>query len=273
MTHTRRRTSYRIRRLHRYLGLFIGIQFVLWTLGGLYFSWTDLDAVHGDDLHAAHPRWRGREALVSPTVALDAIGAAEPVDSLVSLELVQVLHAPAYRIAYFTRAGGDVVRRVRLADARTGALRPALTRDEAVRLARAEFAPAAAVTSVAYLTAENVGGHHEYREQPLPAWAVSFDHGSGATAYVAAEMGTLVRIRNERWRVFDFLWMLHTMDYRGRDDINNWVLRGFSVLGLVTVGSGFLLFWLTSRAYLDRRRGAPAQVQPGARRPVRERHP
>ena len=33
---------------HRYLGLFLGIQFLFWTISGLYFSWTDLDEIHGD---------------------------------------------------------------------------------------------------------------------------------------------------------------------------------------------------------------------------------
>ena len=78
------------------------------------------------------------------------------------------------------------------------------------------------------------------------------------------ETGALVRIRNARWRVFDFLWMLHTMDYRGRDDINNLVLRAFSVLGLVTIASGFVLFWLTSRRYLDGRRAKRRPREPDA---------
>lgn len=28
--------------------MIIGIQFLAWTLGGLYFSWSDMDEVHGD---------------------------------------------------------------------------------------------------------------------------------------------------------------------------------------------------------------------------------
>ena len=40
--------KFTIRKTHRYLGLFIGIQFILWTVGGLYFSWTDIDKIHGD---------------------------------------------------------------------------------------------------------------------------------------------------------------------------------------------------------------------------------
>ena len=34
-----------IRRAHRFLGVFIGIQFLLWTVSGLYFSWANHDTV------------------------------------------------------------------------------------------------------------------------------------------------------------------------------------------------------------------------------------
>ncbi|MCF6181186.1 hypothetical protein [Lutibacter sp.] len=37
------------------------------------------------------------------------------------------------------------------------------------------------------------------------------------------------------------------MDFNTRDNINNWVLRGFSVLGLLTILSGFTLFYQSSK--------------------------
>jgi uncharacterized iron-regulated membrane protein len=262
MADGKRSSTYQVRRIHRWLGLFIGIQFILWTVGGLYFSWTDLDDVHGDPLHAAQPLLRGDAPLATPTTVLASIRASEPVDSLVSVELVRVLGSAAYRVVYYTHDAGRSARKVRLADAGTGALRPALGREDAIRAAQAEFAHRAPVKQVEYLTKDDVGRHHEYREQPLPAWAVSFDHPSGATAYVAAEMGTVIRIRNGKWRTFDFLWMLHTMDYRGRDNFNNLLLRAFSVLGLVTVLSGFVLFALTSRPVRNRLRREPAGRMP-----------
>ena len=55
----------------------------------------------------------------------------------------------------------------------------------------------------------------------------------------------LFLVRHRSWRWFDFLWMTHTMDYEGRDNFNTIVLRAFSLLGLITVLSGFLL-WYTS---------------------------
>jgi len=262
--------TYRTRRLHRYLGLVIGIQFVLWTVGGLYFSWTRLDAVHGDHLLRPPAALGADVALASPATAVAALRAREPVDSLAGVELVSILGRPVYRIQYVARDGGALVRKTQLADAATGALRPAVGREEAVAVARQAFAGDAPVRSVEYLTADSVGRHHEFREQPLPAWAVNFAHAEGATAYVPAELGRVVRVRNDRWRAFDFLWMLHTMDYQGRDDFNNLLLRAFSVFGLVTVLSGFTLFALTSPAV--RRRGwgrrARRRVRSGAPRPA-----
>ena len=42
------KTQLKIRKTHRYLGLIIGVQFLAWTVSGLYFSWTDIDQIHGD---------------------------------------------------------------------------------------------------------------------------------------------------------------------------------------------------------------------------------
>jgi hypothetical protein len=40
--------------------------------------------------------------------------------------------------------------------------------------------------------------------------------------------------------------MLHTMDYQGRDNFGNILLKGFSIFGLFTIFSGFILFYVSS---------------------------
>jgi uncharacterized iron-regulated membrane protein len=246
--------TYRLRRIHRWLGLFIGIQFVLWTIGGLYFSWIALEDVHGDHLLKPQPRMAATAAPVAPTTVLTSIATREPVDSLVSLDLASVAGRATYRISYITTKDGRTETRKVLADGATGEIRGPVTREEAIEIAKAGYSGNAPITGVEYLTPGDVGRHHEFREQPLPAWAVTFGDAEGATLYIPADVGQVLRVRNNRWRIFDFLWMLHTMDYQGRDDFNNLVLRAFSVLGLVTVASGFVLFGLTSRPYLNRAR-------------------
>ena len=60
-----------IRKSHRYLGLLLGIQFLLWTIGGLYFSWNDIDEVHGDFQKKRVPLLSSSIGLVSPSIVLD----------------------------------------------------------------------------------------------------------------------------------------------------------------------------------------------------------
>ena len=245
--------TYRARQVHRWLGLLIGVQFVLWTVGGLYFSWVKLDDVHGDHLLRTQPRIAAEELQASPNAIIATIRATEPVDSVISLDLARVAGRATYRIAYVSGVPSAAVKR-RLADAGTGKLRGPLSRAEAIAVAKAGFAGKAPLRRVDYLTAGDIGKHHEYREQPLPAWAVTFGDEEGATLYIPAEAGQVHRVRNNRWRTFDFLWMLHTMDYQGRDNFNNIILRAFSVLGLITVSSGLLLFVLTSKVFRRRQR-------------------
>lgn len=235
----------RIRKTHRYLGVFIGLQFLLWTVGGLYFSWSNLNAIHGDALKRAAETMPISLSLVSPSLALQALGKQVAGASIVGIQLIDVLGQPFYQISYRVNQGaGHPMNQVQLAHARTGLLRGELTQAEAVALAQSRFAGESAVEQVAYLTSTN--GHHEYRGKPLPAYAVTFQKPAHATVYVAAQAGTVQSVRTDPWRIFDFLWMLHTMDYEGRDDMNNSLLRAFSVLGLLTISSGFALFFASS---------------------------
>lgn len=244
---------YYIRKAHRYLGVVLGIQFLLWTLGGLYFSWSNMDEVHGDFVRKNPPLLSSNLQLVSPGDVLGTINRLHKVDSVVSINLTELLGKPVYQVSclsamnHTTGSGHEMHRKpmIHLADAETGQLRGPLTKEEAIRVAAAQFAGTPTLKSVTYLT--NTNGHHEYRENPLPAYAVTFDHPSQTTVYVSAELGTVQKFRNDKWRVFDFLWMLHTMDYQSRDNISNWLLRIFSIFGLVTVSSGFLLFFISRK--------------------------
>jgi len=255
----RRSNTFFVRKAHRWMGLVIGIQFAVWTISGIYFAWTRLENIHGDPLRAEAPRIPTDVSLASPQIALERIGGTEPVDSIVSLELVRVLGAPTWRIGYLTVENGVAERRTHLADAATGEPLPPLSREQAVAVAEEDAAFSAPVARVELLERGDIGPHHEFRGGPTPVWVVHWDHRSGARSYVPAEHGTVRTVRNTQWRIFDFFWMLHTMDYRTRDDFNNWLLRIMSVLAVVTIIAGFVLFVLTSRPYrrwLGRRRDA-----------------
>lgn len=239
------KTRYLIRKSHRYLGIVIGIQFLMWTSGGLYFSWNDIDKVHGDHLRKTVPYLNGDIELAPIDNVLDLVKSKTNLDSIMDISVINILGSPVYRITYLSGniSNGQSAKLI-LADASTGQLRGEITREEASQIAELLLIPESSISSIEYLT--EVGKHNEYRGKPLPAWAVRFEHPDNPVIYIGAKTGTFESIRYDTWRNFDFLWMLHTMDYGGRDDFGNILLKSFSVLGLITIFSGFLLFYTSS---------------------------
>ena len=94
----------------------------------------------------------------------------------------------------------------------------------------------------------------EYRGA-LPVWQVSYDDGPNTRLYLDANTGELRAVRTRLWRVFDFMWMLHIMDYDGRDDINNWWLWLCSAAASLFAISGIML--VIQRIYMRGRRITP----------------
>lgn len=244
---------YYIRKSHRYLGLILGIQFLFWTVSGIYFSWSNMDEIHGDFEKKKAPALQVNTSLVSPSAVLAALN----VKQAMSVQLIDILGRPVYQVRYEAPAvhtenhHQPPAFRVVLADAVTGHIRPPLSKDEAIALAKSRFNGDERVKETVFL--QNTGGHHEYRESPLPAYGITFNNEAHTTVYVASELGTVQSFRNNKWRIFDFLWMTHTMDYQSRDHIGNTLLRIFSVFGLITVISGFLLYFISSKTFRKRK--------------------
>ncbi len=226
----KRNRNFYIRKSHRYLGLFIGIQFIGWTLSGLYFSWTDIDEIHGDQFLHEHVMRHSSQNLISPARLDSTLGIS-------SLELIHINHQPHYWV-------NDSL----LFNALTGQNKKGISEEESVEIARNHLVDNLKVLKTEWVT--ETSSHHEYRGRPLPAWAVHFEHPDNPVAYIDASNGRFERVRHSNWRWFDFLWMFHTMDYAGRDNFNNWLLRIFSVFGLFTVLSGFALFAVSSKTFI-----------------------
>lgn len=221
-----RHTSKKIRKTHRYLGLFIGIQFLMWTISGLYFSWTDLDEIHGDHFLNENFEPSSFSGLISP----EKLGFDENISSL---ELKDIAGKPYYWINQNL-----------LINAQTGEPKNIISKEEAAVIAKNRMHPDLEMEEINLIN--ETGKHHEYRGQLLPAYVASFKNNGNLKAYISAKDGSFKSVRHRDWRWFDFLWMTHTMDYEGRDDFNNLLLRSFSLLGLITVLSGFLLWFVSS---------------------------
>ncbi len=220
-----RNIALKIRKTHRYLGLFLGVQFLFWTISGLYFSWTDIDEIHGDQFKNLEFQSQAFDNLISPS----QLGVQEGIKTV---EIRDLNNTPYYWI-----------NNVQLYNALDGKSKDKITKEEALYIAKLNIKSDLNVESIEQIN--EAGKHHEYREKLLPAYVISYQTDEALKAYVSIKDGKFQTVRHRNWRWFDFLWMTHTMDYQGRDNFNTIVLRAFSLLGLITVLSGFLL-WFTS---------------------------
>lgn len=218
------KTAIKIRKAHRYLGLFLGIQFLLWTISGLYFSWTNIDEIRGEHLINKNVKLKDFSELISPSKLNES--------NIKSIELRNISGVPYYWI-----------NNANLYNAYTGNLKQSITKKEAVDIAKQSLVKGLEIKSINYIS--TVDKHHEYRNKLLPAYVISFKDSRNIKAYVSSLDGKFQTVRHRNWRWFDFLWMAHTMDYESRDNFNNTLIRIFSLLGLITVLSGFTL-WVTS---------------------------
>lgn len=222
------------RSTHKWLGLLVALQAVLWTLGGLYMTVVHIDVIHGDRL------------VKTPTEAPLALsGLVEPAHlahlapGLKSARLDTQLGRPVYVV---DAAGGKA-----LFDARSGEKLSPLDKAGAEARARALFTERGAIVGADYLTKAPL----EIQTRPVPVWRVEFEGAWRPTLYISPFTGELVARRHDLWRAFDVVWMFHIMDYDDRQDVNNVLLRGFTWLTVLASASGA---WLLLYSFRRRRR-------------------
>lgn len=229
--------------LHRWLGLVVALQLLAWSLGGLMFSLLDIDDVHGDlDRVEVGPGPLPPSLPITADAALASAGAAR------KATLIARRGRPVWQIEL--EDGGLV-----LIDASTGARLPPVAEEEARNIASAATRGARGVLSAKLIERDPP---LEYREKPLPAWQVVLDHDKGVHVYVHAMTGEITARRNAKWRLWDFLWMLHVMDYQGREDFQHPLLAGFAALAVLTSASGLVLWGARFRRRLRQERGRNA---------------
>ena len=230
---------------HRRLGPIIGIQLLLWSLGGVYFSWVHLEIVRGERDMTELEEMNLKDVRYSPNLA--GLFRQSQLNHVTDIMIGSMLDMPVVRMIQ-----DDF--NAELYHATTGEMLSPISDETAVQVATMDFAPNVPVSSVEMMDTHTPRG--EYRG-PLPAWKVSFGNWKKTALYVSVNEGRVVSRRSTIWRAFDFLWMLHIMDFQERNNFNNWLLRTMSVLGLVTVLSGYFLWYLTSPLTRPKKQRAP----------------
>jgi DNA-binding protein len=233
-------SKYLIRKIHRYFGVIIGIQFLLWTVGGLYFAWTNIEEIRGKHLIHQDDILVLKDSVKTPIEILRQNQI--PKVSVKEIKLSSLFFETFYEV--------HTAENMMLINAETGVLRTLITEDEVKLIVNKKLKKDIEILKVDFVTDENISEHFQYRGGMLPAWAVELNDDSKTTIYVCAVRGTVEKVRTKQWRIFDYLWMFHIMDYDERDNINNNILRVFSILGLMTILSGFVLFFKSSKTIL-----------------------
>lgn len=192
-----------IRKLHKWFGLILGLQFLLWTASGTVMALLDDEKVSAEHAILAEAQVPSPAAPLS----LAAVGAAvgEPI---LRLQLRPLFDTYVYEVT--TPAG------VRMVDAVDG--RPVVidaARAKALAVSRySGFEPVRSVERVAASSLET-------RDMALPVWRVEFADPDHTAVFVSAANGDILGARNDTWRLWDLAWMFHIMDYTERQSFNH----------------------------------------------------
>ncbi len=214
-----------LRQIHKWVGLVIGLQFLMWAISGTAMALLDMDEVAGGP--AAEVRQQPLPVSTGWPRVQQALGG----ERLTGLRLRSLPQATVYQAT--TEEG------VRLFSAADGSP-VAIDRPTAAAVARAAHRETALVKSVAPLSELTFA----VRTHQLPIWRVDFDDARNSSYYVSGSTGELLERRNDTWRWFDFFWMLHIMDYSERTSFNHPLIItvGFAMVWLAVTG-----FWLLFR--------------------------
>jgi len=217
-------------RVHKWLALIVGIQIVLWIAGGAVMSILPIERVRGEhNIAEPAPIHLDPSAMISTQEAVDA---ASLDAEIVELRVQAWQDQPVYNVIAADGASA-------LVDAVTGERLTPISEKTAIDIAVADYAGDPDLAAVEYFEDPT----WEYRRTG-PAWRVSFADGQGTRIYVSPGTGLVMARRNDTWRLFDFFWMFHIMDYEERENFNNPLLITASVFGLMTVLAGLLLLVL-----------------------------
>jgi uncharacterized iron-regulated membrane protein len=216
------------RKIHKWLMLFIGIQFVIWSATGAYMVFFDIDYIHGDSLVVNHQdKIEPHDIQYSLSTLFNEYPNAE------NIRLATFLQQTVYRFLVNT----ENVPVQFLLDARSGELLSPIPESKAIEAAY-YYSTLGKVKSVELIT-DNPP--FELSPRALPAWRINFDVFGAPSIYVSQSTGELVGKRHTFWRLFDWMFRFHIMDYGDAEDIDNWLLFVVTFFAILGGGVGLVM--------------------------------
>lgn len=229
------RTARLVASLHKWLGLIVAIQFVVWTGTGLFMASFHLADVRGE--HLVHPP--GHMAPIDMSKV--RLTSADALRAVVEDRPNEVILRPlAGQPVYEVRAGIGVF----LVSAETGSVLSPVSGELASEIATAAWAAGGEPLSIERIEPAP-------RESGLSGvvWAAHFAGEGNPTLYVSAANGQVSAPRTDLWRTYDFFYGLHLMDYVNHESANNiWnIALAFFALSTVLFGIVLLVHRFTRR--------------------------
>lgn len=217
-----------IRRIHKWLMLAVGLQFLFWSLGGLYFSLFDIHFIHGESLVKTPKPFQPDSINYGFQSALRDYPDAK------DLKLFPLEGKPY--LQFTSQASGKTNKMV--IDTTSGQPIKPVSENRARQLATQAFTGSEAISQV-NLISKNPP--IELSPRYLPVWQVTFDDYAFSTLYISEATGQVVTKRQFWWRAFDVFWRLHILDPFSGEDVNNNLLTVSTILALLTTLAGALL--------------------------------
>jgi Na+-transporting NADH:ubiquinone oxidoreductase subunit F len=214
-----------LRKLHKWLGLVIGLQVVLWAVSGVMFAWLDHDAIDA----------AGSVRTVEPAVLSSTIVKTDPATWLGDYPPQELYDVRAILLADRWVWRVELRDRVELRTVEDGA-RVNVDEPWLRSLALERYAGDGRLIAATLQTEPDIASRASG-----PVWQAQFDDPERTALYFAADDGRFIAARTATWRLYDFFWMLHTMDYIGRDNFNNPLIITIGMATLWLSISGMLL--------------------------------
>ena len=220
-------TMLKFARWHIWLGWLVGFPTLMWMVTGLYMAAKPIEEVRGNHLRV--------EQAVQPLVL--------PGSALASAEFpireMRAVMQDGRAVAILTGMDGST-RRV---DMQSGAALPALSANDARLIVAKQIKGGDQIRSVTAFDADNVP--FDFRRE-MPVWQVALE--DGAHIYIGRDTGQIEAVRTRWWRGFDFMWGLHIMDLRTREDTSHPILILFAALGVIGALLGCILMFRRRKA-------------------------
>jgi len=229
-------------KIHRWLGLLLVVQVIIWMMSGVIMSWFPIELVQGKTA-----------TLESYPLSLDAQSYASPGGVIARMEDVEEITLKRrFGIAIYQVKGSQ---ETAIFNANTGEKLSPIKEKLARDVAKKDFIGDSELETIRLLFEVPP----EYRGA-LPVWRADFNDQNQTRLYISQSTGEVVARRNKVWRLYDFFWMLHIMDYNEREDFNNPLIKAASATGLLFALSGMALVFtrlLNSRYLKDIKRHSP----------------